>query len=214
MMKNIIFDMDGVLMDSWDVMNDAFVKIKFRGKTIDEVIANHKKYITTKPYHSKGEPLSQERYKYVIDVLDQCFEIIKSDPRYKPFYGFLDELKNIKDARFAIVSSNGEKHIRNFIKRTDILFTHALSFEDNPSKEAKVEKITKDWGVTEQDIIYVTDTIADIFELQSFIPKSNLVGCSWGYCGYDLLSKELPSNQILLEFSDIHKVLETKQFKF
>ena len=74
--------------------------------------------------------------------------------------------------------------------------------------------ITKDWGVTEEEIVYITDTVADIFELQSFIPKTNLIGCSWGYCGYDLLSKELPSNQILREFSDIHKALKVNNFKF
>lgn len=213
-MKNIIFDMDGVLVDSWDAMNDAFLKIRYRGETLDEVVKNHKIYITTKPYHSKGEQLSQERYRHVIEVLDKCFEIIKNDPRYKPFYGFLDELKSIENARFAIVSSNGNKHIENFIKITDIKFTHSLSFEDNPSKEVKVEKITKDWGVTEEEIVYITDTVADIFELQSFIPKTNLIGCSWGYCGYDLLSKELPSNQILREFSDIHNALKVNNFKF
>ena len=35
-----------------------------------------------------------------------------------------------------------------------------------------------------------------------------IIGCAWGYQGYDKLLEVLPANQILREFSDIHNVIK------
>ncbi len=198
--------MDGVLMDSWDATNDAFLKMKFRGNTLEEVTANHIAYCMNKPWHSKSEKFSKEKYEYILGVMHTMYEIVIKDPRYVPFTAFLDELGKVPDSRFALVSSNGSKHVTNFISLTDIKFTHALSFVDGTSKEDKIEKITRDWDIGTNDFLYITDSLADVYELETFMPKKNIIGVAWGYCGYDVLAKELPPEQILKEFTDIHKV--------
>ncbi|MFO0704240.1 MAG: hypothetical protein U0525_06025 [Patescibacteria group bacterium] len=48
-MKNIIFDMDGAVNGSIHAANEAFVKMKYRGNTREEVIAAHLHYCTNKP---------------------------------------------------------------------------------------------------------------------------------------------------------------------
>ncbi|MFO0704175.1 MAG: HAD-IA family hydrolase [Patescibacteria group bacterium] len=206
-MKNIIFDMDGVLMDSLHAANEAFVKMKYRGNTREEVIAAHLHYCTNKPWHSKDSVFTQERYFEILERLEELYTITSKDPSYTPFQEFVDEIRKIESANLAIVSSNNKKSLLHFLSLTDIKFSHALCFEDHTSKEVKIERILNDWGVNKNDFYYVTDTLADIYELETFMPKEHIIGVAWGYCGYDLLARELPTNQILREFKEIHSVI-------
>lgn len=200
--------MDGVFVDSWDSGNEAFLKLKFNGNTMDEVVKNHKVYTSHKPYHAKGEKVTPEKIKMVTDQLEQAFIIMQQSSKHKFFDGFVNEVLKIKDARFALVSANSRSHLNHFTMNTEIKFTHALSFEDDISKESKVEKVISDWNIKNDEAIYVTDTLADIYELQDFMPKTNLIGCAWGYSGYEDLAKELPERQIMKEFKDIHDIIE------
>ena len=40
-----------------------------------------------------------------------------------------------------------------------------------------------------------------VLELQDFVGIDRIIGCSWGYQGYNKLKKHLPNHQILLNSS-------------
>lgn len=207
-MKNIIFDMDGVLMDSFLATNEAFSKMKFRGNTLEEVTKSHLEYCSQKPWHAKDQVFDKSTYDMIAERLNVMFDIVIKDPRYKPFAEFLKEIEKINDKRIAVVSSNSKKHTDHFRKLTNLQFTHILNFIDSPSKEDKVNSVLQSWNIGINDFYYITDTLADVYELEGFMPKEHIIGCSWGYCGYELLAKELPTNQILKEFKEIHKAIK------
>ena len=93
------------------------------------------------------------------------------------------------------------------LAKTNINPTHILAFEDHHSKEDKIETICTDWGVTPNDVYYFTDSLADAYELQDFISPEKLIGVAWGFCGREVLLKELKPEYILDTSYDIHRVL-------
>lgn len=205
-MRHIIFDHDGVIADSWDGLNSAFAELGLFGNTIEEIVKHQVEYSNNKPTHVRGGTMPEDVARRITKEMNDAFAIMIRDNSYKLFNEFVDEIKRLNDAKIALVSSNSSEHIKHCLKISKLPFTHALSFEDSTSKEEKIERIAKDWGVDIDDLFYVTDTLADVYELETFMPKKNIVGVAWGYCGYETLAKELPPDQILKEFKDIHKV--------
>lgn len=61
------------------------------------------------------------------------------------------------------------------------------------------------------EVIYVTDTLADVYELETMMPRKHIIGCAWGYCGYAILREELPKEQVLREPTDIHQAIASIQ---
>lgn len=44
-----------------------------------------------------------------------------------------------------------------------------------------------------------------MYELENFLDKKKIIGCSWGYHGLEKLKEVLPEKQILKNFTDIHR---------
>ena len=72
----------------------------------------------------------------------------------------------------------------------------------------KLEQICKDWNIDISEAYYFTDTQTDVKELRDIMDPGKIIGCAWGYQGYDKLLEVLPASQILREFSDIHNVIK------
>ncbi len=205
-MNYLIFDYDGVLADTWEVgihslMDQGIVK------TFEEGYKHRLKHFMNKPIHqqeeSKNNPKKLAEVEAIVHKMNQYFV----DKGYKLFDEFIEELQKVKNAKMAIVSSGAKISILPYSRKMNIAFTHILSIEDGHSKEEKIRRICKDWKVDVADILYLTDTLSDVFELETFMPKKNIIGCAWGYLGYDTLHQELPSKQILQKPQDIHRML-------
>ncbi len=126
---------------------------------------------------------------------------------YSLFEEFVRVVESIPTKYKAIVSSGSQVTVIPALSKTNINPTHILAYENHHSKEEKIEIIAKDWGVNTEEIFYFTDTLADVFELQSLISEDKLIGVTWGYCTKEELLRELIAECILDEPSDIHKVL-------
>lgn len=114
----------------------------------------------------------------------------------------------IKNTKLAIVSSANIDYHLALIKQTGLEFTHILGFKDHYSKEEKVKTIAKDWGVSLNELYYFTDTKTDFWELENLLDKTKIIGCAWGFQGYEKMLEILPKEQVLKEFSDIHKIIK------
>ena len=155
--------------------------------------------------HGKEKSAEQlEKWAKLYDILGKELHQMG----YDLFEGFIQEIAKIQDVKLAIVSSANTIHTTEIVKQTGLDFTHVLGFQDHHSKEEKVKAIAKDWEVDLNELYYFTDTKTDFWELEELLDKTKIIGCAWGFQGYNKLLEVLPKEQILKEFSDIHNIIK------
>jgi FMN phosphatase YigB (HAD superfamily) len=202
-MKYLIFDFDGVLGDTWEATVN--VKAEMEGLAYQESLEHTLAYFD-KPSHTRSHNLTQEQIDRKTSwVRDFASRMIERD--FPLFDDFINEIKAAGFEKAAVVSSGGLAYVEPKVKLMNMDFTHTLTFEDHHSKEEKVEWVCADWGVDLSQVYYFTDTTTDVIELREILDNSKIIGCSWGFQGYDKLREVLPENQILKEFADIHTVI-------
>jgi len=191
----IIFDFDGVLVDSEDAIIESLQSLpEFASRGFSDI----------KRWYA--ELNTQWRVKK-----------FKTDPQevgrqtkqigFKIFTDFVDYIGKIPNAQMAIVSSGSHTHVDESAQKMGLDFTHVLCFEDGLSKTEKIQKVLDDWGVSADEVIFFTDMLADVYDVQNILPLSNIFGCTWGTHDRQTLRTLLPSDQILETFSDILNVV-------
>ncbi len=204
--KYLIFDFDGVIGDTLENALLAKVRMGFcrdREDAYQEMLT----YANKKPVHIRNHTLSPEELQKEYDWTSRFGEEMRKQ-KIKLFDGFITEIRKLRNTKIAVVSSGSNLYVRSAVEQGKLSPTHVLCFEDNHSKEEKIERICKDWGVSVKDVYYFTDTKADVFELENFLSKERIFGCSWGFLGKEALESVLPKEQVLENFSDIHRVFE------
>ena len=202
--KYLVIDFDGVVGDTFETGIQA--KMAMDNISYEQALKNTIEYASRKPSHSRGA--SQEELKSADDWNDR-FSAEMDKLEQKLFDGFIEELLKLEDTQIAFVSSGSTPYIKRLLAQTKLQPTHVLAYEDHHSKEEKVEKVCKDWGIDISEAYYITDTKADVYELETIMDKKKILGCPWGYLGYSPLAEVLPKNQILDSYEDIHNKLET-----
>ncbi len=208
--KYLIFDFDGVIGDTWEASIQARLKMG-DVKTREEAVEEMNKYFSRKPNHVRGHNLSEEAVKKNLDWTRRFGEEM-AKINFPLFAVFVEQIKNISNAKIAVISAGSGLYMRERSYQTGLNPTHVLSFEDHHSKEEKIEQVCKDWGIKVDEVYYFTDSKADVYELENFMDRKKLIGCAWGYCGYDALRELLPEEQILKEPKDINKIFAIKVF--
>jgi FMN phosphatase YigB (HAD superfamily) len=202
-MKNLIFDFDGVLGDTWEPTVQAFMQKE--GITKDQAIADLMYYFE-EPRHSRKHNLSNQEFQRQLEGVKR-FSKVMNQLGFDLFHGLISELEQIKGARIAVVSSGGADYVKSKLEVTSLEFSHILTFEDHHSKEEKVEMVCKDWGVDIRQVYYFTDTKTDVIELRKIMDSAKIIGCTWGFHGFEKLREVLPENQILREFGEVRGFL-------
>jgi phosphoglycolate phosphatase-like HAD superfamily hydrolase len=207
----LIFDFDGVIADSLDSVAFALKRgwppLKFfPTKFIKKVIVK----FVDKPVHARNQQLTEKKESKLIKDYQHIAKVLVAQNRTRVFEGLVDELRLLlksKNCKLAIVSSGSESYINSVMHHVDLPFDYIYGVETSLSKEAKVEKVCRNWNVDTSQCKYFTDSKTDVIELINIIELSQIVGCSWGWQGYKKLKQILPENQILKEFVDIRKVV-------
>ena len=205
-MKYLIFDFDGVLADTFEANLQARINLG-RVKTRAAALERIHSYFDNKPTHTRNHSLSEaELADFRKRIVEMGTEIGRLG--FPMFQEFIDEIKKITDKKVAIVSTGSIVYVKDKALASGLNPTHILTYEDHHSKEEKIEQICKGWGISVKDVYYFTDSKADVYELENFLDRRKIIGASWGFCGYEKLKELLPENQILREFSDIHKIIK------
>ncbi|MCA9364628.1 MAG: HAD family hydrolase [Candidatus Moranbacteria bacterium] len=202
-MKNIIFDFDGVLGDSYDACHYASCILD--NLTPEDCHRSLQRYFST-PHFSRSRTFTPEYLSERQEWMRE-FEKHQIEKGFSLFDGFINEVSTISDARFSIVTSGSKGYITPLLKPVSLSFSHILDFFDHHSKETKVEMICQDWRICPKEVYYVTDTQSDVLELREIMDPAKIIGCAWGYQGYDALQEVLPSRQIMQDFSDVHMMI-------
>jgi leucyl-tRNA synthetase len=203
--RHFIFDFDGVVGNTFETATKALISM---GDYADEETAHEHiiKYASKKPIHSRDHTLSDEELKEEYSWTKRFgTEMLKHE--FDLFEDFIDEIEKISDVKIAIVSSGSRLYVDPAIEASRLNPSHILAFEDHHSKEEKIERIAKDWGISVKQVSYFTDTKADFLELKDLLDPTKIFGCAWGYLGKEGLLEVMSENQILTEPKDIHCVI-------
>ncbi len=205
-MKNLIFDFDGVLGDTWEVLHDAKCAVE---PTLSraEHEARSNTYFTAPPDHGRAHSKTPEEVKKMYDW-NLLFGSKMGELGIPLFNDFIAEIKKIQNARIAIVSTGTQVYVLPAVVETGLNPTHTLAFENHHSKEEKIETVCTDWGVPVSDAYYFTDTLVDVYELRDLLPGDKLIGVAWGFCGVKVLAEELKPEHILQKPADIHTLFQ------
>lgn len=193
----LIFDFDGVLWDSFDKSIEAHTWI-FESKTYDQAKDWVVKYANQKPFHTKDSILSKEKEEETLKWMILFGEYM-SWLKIGLFDDFVKSVVNIPNAHLAIVSSGMKDYIIPTLWEYAKYFDYIYDYEDNRSKESKLELVCNNWWIDKSQTYYFTDTLADVYEFEKLLRKDQLIWCAWWFSGFDNLSKELPANQIITD---------------
>jgi phosphoglycolate phosphatase len=195
MIKNIIFDFDGVIHDTLHLAFEIVHKLnpnmtlemyrdRFNGNNYEE---------------DKKSPEKFRMYdvKKYFELQEIEFKKLKINNKVKK-----ELLELYKNYQLFIVSSNQEKAIRIYLENNALngIFKDILGYETHTSKEKKFNILIKKYDLTSEDSIYITDTLGDIIEARKVHLRALAV--DFGFHERARLKKGKPLS-ILSKFEDI-----------
>jgi phosphoglycolate phosphatase len=177
--KIVVFDMDGVLINSGDILYRLLQEI-FPRLTLQEYkdffMGNFhdgkEKYAQTNPAIEMEDAEKEERRIYFADQKAQS----------PLFPGIRELLQSLRDQDFllAVNTSAYERNALPLLVKNDIFdyFDFVAVFEDSRSKAEKFTMIQKRFECEVDEMVFVTDTVGDMREAAEFGVRT--IGVSWG----------------------------------
>jgi len=182
MIKAIIFDFDGVIIDNYEQHYQLSSK-KIRDITREE----HKKLFEGN-IHIEREKLKDR---------DTGFDLLKefSDSKKTDFIkqNVKDILKNLSSKyTLGIITSGYEYGINDFLINNDIqeIFSFIYGYETNKIKKYKFERVLIDFNLNKDEVIFITDTLGDILEANEVGIKT--IAVDFGFHEKERLQKGNP----------------------
>ena len=204
--KYLIFDFDGVILDSWEATLEAHYRLQTE-LTKDQIKDKLLNDRLVKPRYTSDKKYTPEQLNELMEFRKREYDI-KAEFGLKLFRGFVGELKKLKNVKMAIVSTAYQPVLEEFAGEAGLNFDFISGFSEDFSKENSIKRIAEDWGTDLNELYFFTDTIRDIIEVKNILNPNRIIGCGWGFHGYQRLKEVLPEEQILQKFKDVHKVLD------
>jgi len=171
MIKNILFDFDGVILDSMPVREYGFRKIfeGFDNSLVERLLEYHNnngglsRYVKIKYFYEKllHKKISDEEIQIFADKFSDIMknELINKKYLIKQTVNFLDKNYNIYN--FHIVSGSDEKELKFLCKELDIE-KYFISINGSPThKNDLVKNILNKYKYKKNETILIGDSIND-----------------------------------------------------
>jgi len=180
MIKNIIFDFDGVIHDTFEIgysTNKELDKSITKEEYKDFFNGNLYKHIKIKPKnYNLFFDIAEKKYKGLIIENEIKKELLKLKKKYRLF----------------IITSTKESILKNYFHENNLkdLFNEIFGFETHTSKEEKFKILFKKYNISNEDCIFITDTLGDILEANKIGVKS--IAVDYGFHDAERLKKGNP----------------------
>lgn len=207
-MAAIIFDFDGTLADSFDVLVRAFYEVNKHSQQISEEIITE----------LRGKSLPAILKKLDISWWQAPFLLVrgrramaKHIDRVRPFKGIPEVVKALDAShnKLFIMSTNSTVNVRQFLRTNNLqtYFTHVYGSVGLFGKAKKLRKIIKHNHLKHELCVYVGDEGRDIEAAHDVGVKS--IAVAWGFSSVDLLEQLKPS-AFARQPHDILEIIDSK----
>lgn len=187
----LIFDYDGVIVDSLDLFMDYFIQAcKQEGF---EEIGSKQVFLSLfdgnmfEKMLEKG--MSREQIKRIMYFMRD--ELVLNQEKLQVFPGMRQVLKTLSSNNSLYIITSNESHVVNqFLSLHKLtMFKNIIGSEKEPSKVKKIQMIIEQNG--HNNVFYIGDTVGDILEGKK--AKVDTVAVSWGWHDLQKLRKIDPS---------------------
>jgi phosphoglycolate phosphatase len=191
MLKYIIFDFDGTLVDSKDlsiqVINQLAEKYQFH-KLSPEQIAYLRKYSIADRCKALNFPL----YKIPFAFIDFLLLYKEGTDQLDLFPGIKELLDKLDEANYklAVISSNTEENIKQSLQNNSIETIDDILVASIFGKDKVIKKFLKKHSLKASEVLYVGDELRDILACKRAGVK--IAWVSWGFDSIEVTNVEQP----------------------
>lgn len=193
MVKHILFDFDGTLVDSRALLvklyNEMAVQYQFR-RIRDQDLALLRSLSISERVDRLGVPVLQ-----IPKLVTAGRQLYQENIRTLHIVPGMKEViarVSSQGMKSSILSSNSEVNIRQILKnnKLDGAFKEIISAKHIFGKHVSIRKVMKQWGTSPSRMIYVGDELRDIEACRKLgVP---IVAVTWGYDSQHLLLSGKP----------------------
>jgi len=191
-MKYIIFDFDGTLVDSLDILIKIYNQLagKYQSNKIEHKDIPYVKGLSIK---ERCRYLNFKLYKFPLIALD-AYKLYRNALKELTMFAGIKELLeklNEEELGLAVLSTNSDHIIKEFFQHNQINFIKQVVSSNNLyGKEKELKKFLRMHNLKNSEVVYVGDEIRDI--IASKRNGIKVIWVSWGYDLWDNVQKEHP----------------------
>ena len=185
MIKYIVFDFDGTLADTFDIIKTIVIK-EYGAIDIDFELV---KELGAKSFLKQMNIPLWKLPEMAFNVTSK----LRNSKDIKLFPGIVELLNNLKNNyKLGIVSSNSNESIIDTLKRYNIenLFEFVYSDSSIFGKHLVLKKMCSKYKINPLEVIYVGDEDRDIIATKKI--KIKTIAVTWGFNSKEKLSRERP----------------------
>jgi phosphoglycolate phosphatase-like HAD superfamily hydrolase len=191
MVKTIIFDFDGTIADSFELMLEIAEEIAGVERPSDEVIEYYKQFPLTKVVRELHIPITRIP-RLILKGRQKMHERIHEVHPFKGMPEVLEKLHDHKDYHLLLMSSNSEQNVRTFLRENDLerFFDSVVGNVGVFNKAAALKKTIRHNRLDAKNCFYVGDEVRDVVGASKAGVEP--IAVSWGYQARDALAKYHP----------------------
>lgn len=191
MLKYIIFDFDGTLVDSKDLSIDVINKLaeKYEVQKLSQDQIEHlRKYSIADRCRAMNFPL----YKIPFAFIDFLLLYKEGVGKLTLFPGIHDLLQQLHQANFnlAVISSNTEENIKQSLKKNNVDLIDDVLVASIFGKDKVIKQFLKKHSLKASEVLYIGDELRDILACKKAGIK--IAWVSWGFDSIEVTEVEKP----------------------
>jgi phosphoglycolate phosphatase len=192
MFKSIIFDFDGTLADSGDIVLKVYRRLMEK-HNLPELSPEKLEELKNLPIKDRFKMMHYPLYK-VPEVFKEMKQTYREHlPDLMPFPGVREVLCSLKDRGYQlyVLSSNSIDNIRYFLKKHDMnVFAGITTSPGLFGKHRTLAKLLHRNQISRQEALYVGDELRDINACRT--AGIRVLSVTWGYDSASLLASGKP----------------------